>query len=66
MVSKTIRFEQQRFGAWTNRISVLGGDPLGRSPLEQRAVETAVSFAAGRHLGKVNPRWRLTCNRRLS
>ncbi len=60
MVQKTLQFEQSKYGPWTNRLVLLGGNPGGRSLLEKRAAELAVQAAANKQMADLSPLWRIT------
>jgi len=61
MVEKTLRYERQDFGDWTNRITLIGGNPGGRSLLENRFAEIMVVVMGGKRLADLHPRWCATC-----
>ena len=61
MVAKTLRFERQEFGPWTNRVELLVGHPGGKTTVEKQAAELVIRNAVGYRLTRLHPRWQAGC-----
>jgi hypothetical protein len=61
MVAKTLRFERQKYGPWTNRVDLLVGHPGGKTALEKQAAEVVIRNAVGSRLTRLHPRWQAGC-----
>ena len=61
MVEKTLRFERQAFGPWSNRVDLLVGHPGGKTGVERQTAELFIQNAMSSRLQRLHPRWRTGC-----
>lgn len=57
MIAKIVRFEEQEFGPWSNRVNLWVGHPGGGSAIQKKLAESIIQGTIGMRLRSIPPAW---------